>query len=278
MARTEARIRCAIWDDEDYCSLPFEAQWLYKAILSQKDLSLCGVVIWTAKRFAKLAPNLSANTVKKSLALLIERRYVVLDDDTDELGVRTFLRNDRVIDSPNLILAMSHDFGAIRSRVIRRLILEQLGEGFMEGLPQRFPKGLPKGFYERLGEGFMEALGSYVRAGAHVPPAPGPSPQLAPAVAGTTNGSKPRPPDPLWDEAAAVLGHKPGTERERGAWNGALKQLRDAGATPADLRLRSDEHRRRWPNVSLTLPSLVKHWGALGAREPARTADSWLQQ
>lgn len=169
MARTEARLKCAIWRDDDYRSLTFEAQWLYEAILSQSDLSLCGVMTWAPKRFAGLATNVNAATVRKALEQLRTKRYIVVDEETDELWVRTFTRNDGVVDSPNLILAMSHDFGAIHSTTIREGLVEGLGEGFLEGLPQRFKKPLPEGFIGRLAKPFVEAL-VRPRGGPSAPP------------------------------------------------------------------------------------------------------------
>lgn len=172
MARTEARIKCEIWDDEDFRSLTLEAQWLYHAILEQKDLSLCGVLTWTPKRFAKLASNASAGSTKKALDLLRSRRYVMVDEETDELLVRTFITGDRVLDNPNSILGMSNAFGAIHSPTLRSAVIDRLGQGFLEGLSDLFPKGLPKGFHDRLGKPFMKAL---TLAGARTPP-PAPVP------------------------------------------------------------------------------------------------------
>lgn len=182
MARTEARIKCAIWKDDDYRSLSVGAQWLYEAILSQSDLSQCGVITWAPKRFAGLAKDASAATIKKFREELRTRRYVVVDDDTDELWVRTFAKNDGILDSPNLIIAMSHDFGAIHSTTIREGLVEGLGEGFLEGLPERFKKPLPDGYRERLAKPFVEALGRPRGGGSapqrsRVPQAPSPTPQ-----------------------------------------------------------------------------------------------------
>lgn len=183
MARTEARIKCEIWDDEDFRTLTLEAQWLYHAILEQKDLSLCGVLTWTPKRFAKLASNAKAGETKRALELLRTKRYVVLDEDTDELWVRTFITNDRVLDNPNTIIGMSQAFGAIHSQPIRRALVDGLGDGFLDGLPKRFDKGLPQGFHGRLAKPFVEALAlacARVPPGAPVPPASSLQPPLPP--------------------------------------------------------------------------------------------------
>ena len=165
MARTEARIKCDIWDDEDFRSLTWEAQWLYHAILEQKDLSLCGVLTWTPKRFAKLAKNANASSTKRALDLLRERRYVLVDEETDELWVRTLIKNDRVLDNHNSIVGMSNAFGAIHSKVIR----DALVKGVLEGVGKGVLDALPKGVRDRLSKPFTHAL---ALAGAGAPPRP----------------------------------------------------------------------------------------------------------
>ena len=78
----------------------------------------------------------------------------------------------------------------------------------------------------------------------------------------------PRKRDALWDTFVSFTGAQPATDSERGAWNRALKELRDANATPGELWLRCEEYRSRWPNVTLTLSALAKHWGALDQPAP----------
>lgn len=70
--------------------------------------------------------------------------------------------------------------------------------------------------------------------------------------------------DPLWDAFAAEVGYEPKTTRERGAWNGALKELREAGATGEQVHQACAAARDRWQGrVTLTLPALAKHWSSL---------------
>ena len=78
-----------------------------------------------------------------------------------------------------------------------------------------------------------------------------------------------RPRDPLWDTFAALVGFQPQTKNEQGAWNGALKQLRDIGATPSDVERAYQAALSRWKNATITLPALVKHWGDLTRRANA---------
>lgn len=71
---------------------------------------------------------------------------------------------------------------------------------------------------------------------------------------------KARLPDPLWDAMVEAMGQGPATKNERGHWNSALKQLRDIGATPDDIRNRASTYRVEWPKVTLTPMALVNNW------------------
>ncbi|MEN6301702.1 MAG: hypothetical protein ABFD96_03215 [Armatimonadia bacterium] len=77
-------------------------------------------------------------------------------------------------------------------------------------------------------------------------------------------GKSPWRTDPLWDALAREMRRQPETTSERGRWNHAVKELRDAGATPADIEARSVEYRRRWPKVEFTPTGLAANWGTLG--------------
>ncbi len=189
MARTEARIKCDIWDDEEFRSLTLEAQWLYHAILEQKDLTLCGVLTWTPKRFAKLASNANAGATKRALDLLRSRRYVLVDEETDELWVRTLIQNDRVLDNHNSIVGMSNAFGAIHSQVIR----DALVKGVLDGVGKGVLDALPKGVRDRLSKPFTHALALTCAQAPPHPPVPPASCLLPPASVGSVpSSSKPQ--------------------------------------------------------------------------------------
>jgi len=74
--------------------------------------------------------------------------------------------------------------------------------------------------------------------------------------------------DPLWDTMLAVCGIDGSTltKTGRGQVNAALKELREIGATPADIESKAKAYRKTWPDVSLTPTALVKHWGSLAVK------------
>jgi hypothetical protein len=149
MARREARIHTSIWDDEDFLALSGSAQRLYFVLLSQRNLSLCGVLALTIDRWARFCAGGTVKAVRAALTELGNAGYVVVDRATEEAWVRTFVKHDGVLDKPNVVIAMARDFSGIHSQPIR--------EGFLEGLPEGFLEGLPEGYAERLDEGFSRA-------------------------------------------------------------------------------------------------------------------------
>ena len=82
---------------------------------------------------------------------------------------------------------------------------------------------------------------------------------------------RPRKKDPLWDALVEVMGNNPDefTKAERSKWNSACKQLRDAGATPEEIKKRSIEFMRRYPDCAITPNGIATNWSSLGV-PPAR--------
>jgi hypothetical protein len=78
-----------------------------------------------------------------------------------------------------------------------------------------------------------------------------------------------RKPDEIWDALTVELRTSPSTKSERGRWNRAVGELREAGATPDDIKRRVREYRRLWPDMSLTVSALAANWGLLKPRSAA---------
>lgn len=152
MARTYARILTSIWRDKDFCALPARAQHTYMLVLSQPDMSACGVVFFRPKRWATLAPDTSQDDVEAALGVLEDRGYVVIDRETDELWVRSFIKYDGVLKHPNMRKAMRSAITHVMSDAIADAIgnaiheLDSMGSGM----------GADKG--KGLGEGIQEAI------------------------------------------------------------------------------------------------------------------------
>jgi hypothetical protein len=83
-------------------------------------------------------------------------------------------------------------------------------------------------------------------------------------VYGNPEQPKSRQPDLSWEALVEVT--TANVSQERGALNAALKEIRaeEPGLDDEDLalliRLRAEDYRRHWPEMSVTPMSLAKHW------------------
>lgn len=128
MPRSEARVYTRIWKDDDFVALPATAQRLYFFLLSQEDLALCGVIPLRIPRWARKARNLAAAEIEADIEVLASgpRPFVVVDDETGELLVRSLVRNDEVWKIPNVLKSARESASAIESRMIRAVLLNEL--------------------------------------------------------------------------------------------------------------------------------------------------------
>lgn len=83
--------------------------------------------------------------------------------------------------------------------------------------------------------------------------------------------------DLLWDELVKVCDADASemTKNERGKFNAALKQLRDVGATPEEIRRRAWQWKQEYPNIAITPTALCNRWSSLKPKNRyARSSDS----
>ena len=126
MARSEARVLVDIWDDEDFLVLSPAAQRMFLFLISQRDLEHTGVIALRERRWAKGAAGLTAGDVVAALGELEHARFVVLDEDAEELLIRSFIRRDKVFRQPNVMRSATDRLDEIKSLPIRRELLVEL--------------------------------------------------------------------------------------------------------------------------------------------------------
>lgn len=126
MARDHARVRVSIWDDPDFLGLKTGEQHLYLALMSNRGLSRCGVIDYIPSRFEHLASDLNVSKFRASVKGLTAGRFLVLDENTQELLVRSYVRHDGVLDRLNMGKATGTAFEAVVSHPIRDAIGNEL--------------------------------------------------------------------------------------------------------------------------------------------------------
>lgn len=125
MPREHARISVRIWIDRDWRTLPHSEQWAYKMLLSQKEINAAGVLPLMVGKWCKGSVDVTHERLWSWLRALEAKRYIVIDEDSEELLVRTFIRNDGVMKIPNMIKAARKAASAVDSARLRRALVEE---------------------------------------------------------------------------------------------------------------------------------------------------------
>ncbi len=128
------QIYCSIWDDADFLALPPGAQRMYMFLITQRDLSMCGALHLRERYWASKADGLTAGRQRADLDALAAARFVVIDDDTEELLVRAKIRRDIVLAGPKLIKPLIRACEAVASGTLRGVIAAELRRCLSEGL------------------------------------------------------------------------------------------------------------------------------------------------
>lgn len=126
MARSEARITLEIWDDDDFIALDRGEQGTYFFLLSQRDLTQVGVLPLRERRWTRKAGGLTEEAVREHVKALEHGRFVITDEDTGELLIRSYIRRDKVYRQPNVLQAALGHLDLIESPRILAVLAEEL--------------------------------------------------------------------------------------------------------------------------------------------------------
>jgi hypothetical protein len=126
MTRHYAQMRLSAWSDDEWLDLGPAEQHLYWVALTSPELSLAGVTDWRPKRLSKRARGWTPDLIDRTATELVERLYFVIDEDTEEVLIRSFVRHDGIVNSPNMMTGMARAYGSIASPVLRRVLVHEL--------------------------------------------------------------------------------------------------------------------------------------------------------
>lgn len=125
MSNSVAFLHGSILKDEDYLALPPTAKLAYVTLLLQPSLSLCGAIHYKPKRWAEQM-GVGVPSLKEALETLVRDNFLVADEDTDEVLVRSYVRNSGKLKTAPLIVGVSRAYGEIESERLRSVVLENI--------------------------------------------------------------------------------------------------------------------------------------------------------
>lgn len=126
MARTFAKTHVSIWGDDDFLNLSPMAQWLFWHLYTQPELSYCGVTDWRPGRIIPKASGLTTDVLDAAADELAQAVYIVIDEATEEVLVRSFIRNDELLKQKNMGAAVAKAYSAVASRDLRGVVVHEL--------------------------------------------------------------------------------------------------------------------------------------------------------
>lgn len=126
MARTFGAIYLRIWRDQDWRTLGHTEQYLYMSLVCQPKLNRAGLLEYSPRRWADANATLSVHDVEVAVKNLEQRHYIVLDESTNELLVRTYVRNDEAWKQPKVMASVVSAANEIESPKLRHALLLEL--------------------------------------------------------------------------------------------------------------------------------------------------------
>lgn len=137
MARSEARLQFGMWRAGLVGATAHE-KLVYCVLLTEPTLNHAGVGAIRTSRWAKDA-SLTIEEAEKAIAGLCEGLWVLMDDDTEEVFVRTLIRNDKVAEQPYVLKgALKEALMTVSPRIRLALAAE------LRRLPARQEDGVSK--------------------------------------------------------------------------------------------------------------------------------------
>ncbi|MDI2032979.1 hypothetical protein [Paenarthrobacter nitroguajacolicus] len=126
MARDRANIKTAIHTDDDWRALTIIEQHLYWLLMTHPKLSYVGVADWRPARLAAMTRDMTPQSIRAAAEGLQAARFVLIDDETEEILIRSFLRHDGLLKQPKLSISMVNSYADVASKRIREVITFEL--------------------------------------------------------------------------------------------------------------------------------------------------------
>lgn len=123
MPRSEARLQFTIWDG--LAGLSDAGRLVYLVVLTEEHVTQCGSGPLRKSMWGKRLC-WDPSKLDEALAEVDAKRYILVDDDTEEVLVRSFIRGDKVDRQPRVLQAALKSAVLIQSKRLRAVLAEEL--------------------------------------------------------------------------------------------------------------------------------------------------------
>jgi hypothetical protein len=127
MARSYAQLHQRIWADPNWRALDVDSQHLYLLLISQPQLNMAGVLPLQLRKWASCVDGWDIADVAAALDRLRADRFVIVDEDTEEVLVRSLIRNDGGYKTPGMLRAILKFAEGAQAPAIRTTLAVELG-------------------------------------------------------------------------------------------------------------------------------------------------------
>lgn len=134
MARSYAQIHQRVWSDPEWRTLDVNAQHLYLLLISQPQMNLAGVLPLQLRKWSSCVGGWDIDDVAKALDRLRHGHFVLVDEDTEEVLIRSLIRNDGGYKTPGMLRAILKFAEGVQAPALRAALAVELGRlGPLEG-------------------------------------------------------------------------------------------------------------------------------------------------
>lgn len=124
--KDHARVNLGIWGDDDWLDLSPAAQHLYFALWTSPGLSYCGAGDWHPGRVSNLAAGWDRESVTAAAIELSRQLFVLVDTETDEYLLRSWIKHDGLWRTPNMAVSMANARAELASRTLRGVVVHEV--------------------------------------------------------------------------------------------------------------------------------------------------------
>ena len=122
-----ARTNRAIWGDDDWLDLSPMAKLVYFTLTTSPDLTLCGGHEWNATRLRERIGGTVAD-IEAAGKELERELFVLIDHDTSEALVRSWMKHDGLCRSPNMTIAAARARLRLSSRRLKGVVVHEMSK------------------------------------------------------------------------------------------------------------------------------------------------------